>query len=142
MNDITIPRYSEIEIGQTAEVKHTITEEDIQSFGELSGDRNPLHFNQEWAEQTMFKGRIAHGLLTAAFVSTAIGMKLPGPGTIYVSQHMNFKRPVRIGDSITTKVEVAEKMDEKKHIKLNTTVVNQDGKTVLDGYAIVTLMRR
>jgi len=141
MNEITIPKYSDIEIGQTAEVKHTITDDDIRTFGELSGDKNPLHFNQEWAESTMFKGRIAHGLLTAAFVSTAIGMKLPGPGTIYLSQHMNFRKPVRIGDTLTTTVEVTEKDDEKEHIKLATTVVNQKDKTVLDGYAIVTLMR-
>ncbi|MBD3158400.1 MAG: hypothetical protein GF309_06365 [Candidatus Lokiarchaeota archaeon] len=141
MNEIVIPKYSDIEIGQTAEVKHTITDDDIQTFGELSGDKNPLHFNQEWAETTMFKGRIAHGLLTAAFVSTAIGMKLPGPGTIYLSQHMNFRKPVHIGDTLTTTVEVTEKNDEKEHITLTTTVLNQKGKTVLDGYAIVTLMR-
>lgn len=141
MNEIAIPKYSDIEIGQTAEVKHTITDDDIQTFGELSGDKNPLHFNQEWAESTMFKGRIAHGLLTAAFVSTSIGMKLPGPGTIYLSQHMNFRKPVRIGDTLTTTVEVTEKNDEKEHITLATTVVNQKGKTVLDGYAVVTLMR-
>ncbi|MGV9170324.1 MAG: MaoC family dehydratase [Promethearchaeia archaeon] len=141
MNKIEIPEYSDVKIGQTAEVEHTITEEDIQTFGELSGDKNPLHFNQKWAEQTMFKGRIAHGMLTAAFVSTVIGMKLPGPGTIYLSQHMNFERAVRIGDTLTTRVEVEDKDPEKEHIKLTTEVLNQRKEVVLDGYAIVTLMR-
>ena len=136
-----ITKYSDISLGQSVDVVHTITEEDIQVFGDLSGDYNPLHFNNEWAAKTMFKGRIAHGLLTASFISTAIGMKLPGPGTIYLGQKMNFKRPVRIGDTITARVEVIDKNDEKQRVTLSTTCINQDGKVVLDGEALVTLMR-
>lgn len=136
-----VMKYSEISLGQTAEVVHTVTEEDIQVFGDLSGDYNPLHFNEEWASTTIFKGRIAHGLLTASFISTAIGMKLPGPGTIYLGQKINFKRPVRIGDTITALVEVVDKNDDKQHIILKTTCTNQDGKVVLDGDATITLMR-
>jgi 3-hydroxybutyryl-CoA dehydratase len=136
-----VAKYSEINLGQSVEEIHKITEEDIQIFGNLSGDYNPLHFNEEWAAKTMFKGRIAHGLLIAAFISAAIGMKLPGPGTIYLGQRISFKRPVRIGDTITARVEVIDKDDEKQHITLKTTCTNQEGKVVLDGDALITLMR-
>ncbi len=136
-----IAKYSDIMIGQYAEVIHQVTEEDINAFGSLSGDFNPLHFDEEWAKKTIFGGRIAHGLLTASFVSTAIGMKLPGPGTIYLSQQMRFLRPVRIGDTITTRVEVIGKNDEKQRVTLRTTCHNQRGETVLDGEATVTIMK-
>ncbi|UCE09958.1 MAG: MaoC family dehydratase [Candidatus Thorarchaeota archaeon] len=133
--------YEDIEIGQSAEVVRTITEDDIQTFGDLSGDYNPLHFDEEWAKTTMFGSRIAHGILTAAFISTAIGMKLPGPGTIYMSQKMRFMGPVRIGDTVTARVEVVQKDDTKKRITLSTVCTNQDGEVVLDGEALVTLMK-
>ena len=128
-------------MGQSAEVVHTVTEKDIQVFGDLSGDYNPLHFNEDWAKTTMFRGRIAHGILTAAFISTAIGMHLPGPGTIYMSQSMRFLGPVRIGDTITARVEVVMLNDEKERITLKTTCTNQEGKVVMDGEALVTLMK-
>ncbi len=136
-----IANYDEIQVDDEAEVTHTVTEEDIEAFGELSGDYNPLHFDDEWASKTMFKGRIAHGMLTASFISTVIGMKLPGTGTVYLSQEMKFKRPVRIGDTIIARVKVAEKNDERHHISLLTECTNQDGKVVLEGNAVVTLMR-
>jgi 3-hydroxybutyryl-CoA dehydratase len=135
-----ITRYSDLSIGQYAEVDHTITEEDIKIFGDLSGDYNPLHFDEEWAKTTMFKGRIAHGVLTAAFISTAIGMKLPGPGTIYLSQSMKFLGPVRIGDTITARVEIISLNDEKQRVTLKTTCTNQDQNVVLDGEALIMLM--
>jgi 3-hydroxybutyryl-CoA dehydratase len=134
-------KYSDIKMGQSAEVEHVVTDEDIQIFGKLSGDYNPLHFNEEWAKTTMFGGRIAHGLLTAAYISTAIGMHLPGPGTIYIGQNMRFLGPVRIGDKVTARVEVVKLEDEKERVTLRTTCTNQKGKLVLDGEAIVTLMR-
>jgi len=141
MNDVKVTKYSDIKMGQTAEVTHTITENDIQTFGDLSGDYNPLHFNEEWAKTTMFEGRIAHGLLSASFISTAIGMYLPGPGTIYMSQSMRFLGPVRIGDTVKAHVEVVSLNDEKQRVTLKTTCTNQKGKLVLDGEALVTLMR-
>jgi len=141
MNDVKVTKYSDIKMGQTAEVTHTITENDIQTFGDLSGDYNPLHFNEEWAKTTMFEGRIAHGLLSASFISTAIGMYLPGPGTIYMSQNMRFLGPVRIGDTVKAHVEVVSLNDEKQRVTLKTTCTNQKGKLVLDGEALVTLMR-
>jgi 3-hydroxybutyryl-CoA dehydratase len=134
-------KYEDLKMGQSAEVVHTVTENDIQTFGDLSGDYNPLHFNQEWAKGTMFGGRIAHGLLTAAYVSTAIGMHLPGPGTIYMSQSMKFLGPVRIGDTVTARVEIVNLNDEKRRITLRTVCTNQDGQVVLDGEALVTLMK-
>jgi len=136
-----VTKYSDIKMGQSAEVVHTVTEDDIQIFGNLSGDYNPLHFDEDWAKTTMFGGRIAHGILTASFVSTAIGMKLPGPGTIYMSQSMRFLGPVRIGDTITARVEVIMLNDEKERITLKTTCINQDSKIVMDGEALVTLMK-
>ena len=136
-----VTKYSDIKMGQSAEVVHTVTEKDIQVFGDLSGDYNPLHFNEEWAKTTMFGGRIAHGILTAAFISTAIGMHLPGPGTIYMSQSMRFLGPVRIGDTITARVEVVMLNDEKERVTLKTTCTNQAGKVVMDGEALVTLMK-
>ena len=136
-----IAKYEDIKIGQHAEYVRTVTSEDIEMFGQVSGDYNPLHFNEDWAKTTMFKGRIAHGILTATYVSTVIGMKLPGPGTIYISQNMKFRRPVRIGDTITARVEVISKNDEKEFLTLKTICINQEDKVVLDGEAVVMLMR-
>ncbi|TXT54253.1 MAG: (R)-specific enoyl-CoA hydratase [Candidatus Thorarchaeota archaeon] len=136
-----VTKYEDLKIGDSAEVVHTITEDDIEIFGELSGDYNPVHFNEEWAKTTLFKSRIAHGILTASYISTAIGMHLPGPGTIYLGQEMKFLRPVRIGDTITARVEVVEKDDKKERVTLKTTCINQHEKVVLDGSAIVTLMK-
>lgn len=136
-----VTKYSDIKMGQTAEVTHTVTAEDIQIFGDLSGDYNPLHFDEDWAKTTMFGSRIAHGILSAAFISTAIGMHLPGPGTIYMSQSMRFLGPVRIGDTITAHVEVIKLNDEKERVTLKTTCTNQAGSIVLDGEALVTLMK-
>lgn len=136
-----VTKYTDIKMGQSAEMVHTVTEEDIKKFGDLSGDYNPLHFNEEWAKTTMFRGRIAHGILTAAYISAAIGMHLPGPGTIYMSQSMRFMGPVRIGDTITARVEVISLNDEKQRVTLKTTCTNQEEKVVLDGEALVTLMK-
>ncbi len=141
VNIMKVTKYSDLAIGQFAEVVHTVTEEDIKTFGDLSGDYNPLHFDEVWAKTTIFKGRIAHGILTAAFISTAIGMKLPGPGTIYLGQSMKFLRPVRIGDTITARVEIIELSDEKERVTLKTTCTNQDDKAVLDGEAMIALMK-
>ncbi|MFW9997720.1 MAG: MaoC family dehydratase [Candidatus Odinarchaeota archaeon] len=134
--------YSEIKIGQKAKLVHKVTEEDIQQFAELSGDTNPVHLNEDYARSTMFKGRIAHGMLTASFISTVIGTKLPGTGSIYLRQTLEFRRPVRIGDTVTAEVEVMAKNDEKQRITLATRVNNQDGELVLDGEAVTMIMRQ
>jgi len=126
-------------VGQTAEYVRTITEEDILSFAEVSGDHNPVHLDENYAKQTIFKGRIAHGMLSASFISTVLAKELPGPGTIYLSQKLEFKRPVRIGDTITTNVEIINKQDDKKKITLKTFCINQDNTTVITGEAVVML---
>ena len=115
----------------------TISEFDIYQFAGITGDFNPMHINEEFADTTIFEDRIAHGLLTGSFISTVLGMKLPGPNSIYLSQSFSFTAPVKIGDTITAKVEVIEKQDEKKFIKLKTQVWNQHKKMVVDGEALV-----
>jgi 3-hydroxybutyryl-CoA dehydratase len=129
----------EITVGQTAEFAKTVTETDVVLFAGITGDFNPAHVNAVEAEAGMFGGRIAHGMLSAGFISTVLAMKLPGPGTIYLSQNLRFVRPVRIGDTVTARVEVAEVIAPKRCIRLMTAVVNQRGETVIDGEAMVML---
>ncbi|MHA1909041.1 MAG: MaoC family dehydratase [Candidatus Thorarchaeota archaeon] len=138
MNEIKVTKYEDLKVGDIAEVVRTITDDDIQKFGELSGDMNPLHFNEEWAKTTRFKGRIAHGALIAALISQAIGMKLPGPGILYLGQTLSFRAPVRIGDTVTVRAEVIEKIDEKKRVRIDTTCTNQDGAKVVIGEALIS----
>lgn len=129
--------FEELSVGQSAIFSKTVTEADIAAFAGVSGDFNPVHVNEEFASQTMFKGRIAHGMLSAAFISTVFGMKLPGPGCIYVSQLLKFKAPVKIGDTVTARVEVTTLVPEKKFVTFKTTCTVGE-KVVLDGEA--TLM--
>jgi len=129
--------YEEIEIGQTALVTKTVSEYDVYSFAGITGDLNPAHINAPYAEGTFFKTRIAHGMLTASFISTVLGMHLPGPGGILISNTVNFLAPVRIGDTITAICEVVEKLDKGK-VKLKSTVTNQNGETVLIGENLVS----
>ena len=132
-------KYDEIQIGQKAEYIRIITEEDIEKFADVSGDHNPVHLDEEYAKQTIFKGRIAHGMLSASFISTTLAEKLPGPGMIYLKQELVFLKPVRIGDEITTQVEVISKNDEKKRVTLKTTCNNQNKSMVLNGEALIML---
>ena len=127
----------ELNIGDKDSFEKTISESDVYLYAGITGDLNPAHINQREAETTMFKGRIAHGMLTAGFISAVLGMKLPGPGTIYLGQELKFTSPVRFGDTIIAQVEVIEKMDEKNIMKLSTTCTNQDGVVVLKGTATV-----
>ncbi len=128
----------ELKVGDTAEFSKTVSESDIYQFAGITGDFNPAHINEEYAKKTFFKTRIAHGMLPAGFVSTAIGTKLPGTGTIYVKQTLSFLAPVRIGDTITARVEVIEIMDGENRVRLKTICVNQEGIQVLDGEAVVS----
>lgn len=125
----------ELEIGDSAQISKTITEGDIDLFARATGDFNPVHLDQAYAEKTMFKGRIAHGLLSVGLLSTVLGNILPGHGTIYLSQEVKFLAPVRIGDTIIAKVEIIELIPEKNRAKFRTTCMNQDGKIVVDGIA-------
>jgi len=124
------------EIGQSADLTKVITEEDILRFAEITGDRNPVHISEEFAAQTRFGERIAHGILTAGLISAVIGMKLPGPGCLYVSQTLAFLAPVKIGDEITARAEVVEVISGKR-LKLRTLCINQREEVVLEGEAII-----
>ena len=125
----------ELKIGDSAQIVKTITEGDIELFARATGDFNPVHLDATYAEKTMFKGRIAHGLLSVGFFSAILGNILPGHGTIYLSQEVKFLAPVRIGDTITAKVDVIELIPEKNRARFRTSCVNQDGKLVVDGIA-------
>ncbi len=129
--------YDEIQIGDSASFTKTLSESDIYLFAGITGDLNPAHVNAVAAADGMFKQRIAHGMLTASFISTVLAMNLPGNGTIYVSQESQFRGPVFIGDTVTARVEAIEKLEPRKWVKFHTTVHNQDGKLVVDGHAVV-----
>lgn len=128
----------QLKIGDTALFAKTVSESDVYLFAGVTGDFNPAHINEEYAQKTFFKTRIAHGMLLAGFISTVIGNKLPGPGTIYVKQELNFLAPAHMGDTITAQVKVKEIVSEKNRVVLRTTCVNQDGATVIDGEALVS----
>jgi 3-hydroxybutyryl-CoA dehydratase len=132
-------RYAELAVGQAATVSRTVTEADVVLFAGVTGDMNPAHVDQVWAERSRFGGRIAHGMLTAGYVSAVMGMRLPGPGTIYLQQTLRFARPVKIGDTVTARAEVLELIPEKRRARMKTTVENQRGELVLDGEALVML---
>ncbi len=125
----------ELKIGDSAQISKTVTESDIELFARATGDFNPVHLDQAYAEKTMFKGRIAHGLLSVGLLSSILGNILPGYGTIYLSQEVKFLAPVRIGDTVTARVEVIELVPEKNKAKFRTTCINQDGKMIVDGVA-------
>ncbi|CDI48761.1 MaoC family dehydratase [Clostridium tetani] len=126
-----------IKIGDKASFTKTLTETDVYLFAGISGDLNPAHVNQIEAEKTMFKGRICHGILVSSLISTVLGMYLPGPGTIYLSQDLKFVAPVKIGDTVTATVEVIERNEERNRLILKTVVINEDGKVVVEGQAKV-----
>jgi 3-hydroxybutyryl-CoA dehydratase len=131
----------DLTVGMTARYARTVTEADLVLFAGLSGDSNPVHMNEVYALATPFKGRIVHGMLSASFLSTAIATKLPGPGSIYVSQNLKFRAPVRIGDTVEARVTVAEIVPGKNRVILKTTC--SVGETVvIDGDATVMVPTR
>ena len=130
-------RFDELAVGQSAEIAKTVTESDIALFAGVTGDFNPVHVDAVAAEKTRFGGRIAHGILSAGFISAVIAMRLPGAGSIYLSQSLRFTKPVRIGDTVTARVEVLEVVATKRRVRLATTCRNQNGETVVEGEAVV-----
>ena len=133
--------FEDLEEGMTDVFAKTITDADIMGFAGVSGDTNPLHLNHEFASGTIFKGRIAHGMLTASLISTVIGTKLPGPGCIYVSQNLRFKAPVRTGDTVTATCMVTKLIPEKRLIELSTMCTVAD-KSVVEGDATILVPSR
>jgi len=134
-------KYEDLAVGMTHQTEHTITEKDIELFAEVSGDRNPLHLDEEFAKQTQFGQRIAHGALTASYISGILGNDLPGPGSIFVGLNMRFRRPVLIGSLVIVKVEVTEKQDRTSRVTLKVSC-NVDGKAAISGEAIVMVPKR
>lgn len=125
------------ELGQSASMTKTITETDVYLFAGITGDLNPAHVNESYAETTRFGRRIAHGMLSAGLISAVLGMQLPGPGSIYMSQTLKFKAPVYLGDTITAAATVTGLDEEKKRITLSTVATNQEGTVVTTGGALL-----
>ena len=132
----------ELKVGEQASFSKTISESDVYLYAGITGDFNPAHVNEAYAQTTAFKTRIAHGMLTAGFISNLLGTRLPGPGSIYMSQNLKFLAPVTFGDTITATVEVIEILTEKKRVRLKTTCANQEGTIVLDGEALISPPRK
>ncbi len=128
----------ELKIGESAEFSKTISESDVYLYAGVTGDLNPAHINEEYAKHTFFKTRIAHGMLSAGLISTVLGNELPGPGSVYIRQELNFLAPVHMGDTVTARAEVIEILSEENRVKLKTSCINQNGVTVLDGEALVS----
>lgn len=134
--------FEQLEVGMTAESARTVTETHLVLFAGLTGDFNPLHVDEAAAERSRFGGRVAHGMLTAGFVSAVLGTELPGPGCVYVGQTLRFTAPVRPGETVTARVEVTEIRPERRRVRLRTTCVRADGEEVLDGEAEVWMPER
>jgi 3-hydroxybutyryl-CoA dehydratase len=131
----------ELSVGQSAQMVRTVTEDDIVLFAQVSGDNNPVHLDEAFAAQTPFKTRIAHGMLSAAYISAVIGTQLPGPGTIYMQQALRFKRPVKIGDEVTTIATISEIDPVKGRVSIDTVCL-VGGKPVIEGEALVMAPRK
>jgi acyl dehydratase len=127
----------QIQIGDRATLTHTITDEMVVAYADLIGDHNPVHLDEAFAATTRFGRRIAHGMLVAGLISTLIASDLPGPGSVYLGQTLQFKAPVYLGDAITVKVEVVKVREDKPIITLATVCTNQDGQSVIEGEAVV-----
>jgi acyl dehydratase len=141
MTEVTNTPYEALEVGQTASYSNTVQERHIQLFAEMSGDRNPVHLDAEFAGKSMFKERIAHGMFSGALISAAVACELPGPGTIYLGQQMTFQKPVKIGDTLTVRLEILEKLP-KFRVRIATRVFNQNDELVVDGEAEILAPRK
>jgi len=133
--------FEDLSVGMSESLMKTVMSDDVVGFATLSGDHNPIHLSDHFAKKTRFGERIAHGLYTASLISAVLGMRLPGPGAVYLSQTLNFKGPVKIGDVVTIHVEVVELVLEGRRCKLHCECV-VDGKVVLDGEAVVMVPGR
>ena len=133
--------FDDLTVGQTAEMSRVVGAADIEAFAEVSGDNNPVHLDDAYAKTTTFGERIAHGMLSAAYISAVLGTKLPGPGAIYLSQSMRFRRPVKVGDLVIARATVKALDAARGRVTLET-VCEVDGKTVVDGEALVIAPKR
>jgi 3-hydroxybutyryl-CoA dehydratase len=133
--------FEDLEVGMEASFAKVVSEADINAFAEVSGDKNPVHLDAAYAAKTMFKERIAHGMLSAGYISAVFGMEMPGPGAIYISQTLNFKAPVKIGDKVVAKVKVVELFSEKKRARFECVCTVND-KPVVTGEAMLMVPSR
>ena len=131
----------DLSVGQSAELVRTVGEADIVAFAEVTGDTNPVHLDADYAATTSFGQRIAHGMLSAGYISAVLGTQLPGPGAVYLTQALRFRRPVKIGDAVTAIVTVTEINEAKAQVTLST-VCKVNGKAVVDGEATVMVPRK
>ncbi len=129
----------DIYVGQVYEVKRIVTDEMVKLFAEATGDKNPVHLDEEYAKNTIFGGRIAHGILSLGIISSVLGMEFPGAGTIYLMQNAKFRRPVYIGEEVTVKLIVKEIDREKRRVLLETYVVKENGENAIEGEALVKI---
>ncbi len=137
MDSLENVTFDEIKIGDTCTFNKTLTESELVLFAAVSGDVNPVHLDEEFASQSMFKERIAHGMWSGSLVSATLATVMPGPGTIYLNQSLNFMRPVKLGDNLIVNLTAIEKNPEKKTVSFNCSVINQNEKEVLNGTALV-----
>lgn len=133
--------FEDLTVGMTASLTKTISQEDIDMFATVTGDRNPVHIDEEWAQTTRFKGRIAHGVLTAGLISAVMGTRLPGPGNIYLKQTLEFQAPVKPGDVVTATVTIRELIPERRRVILDT-ICSCGSVTVLTGEALLSVQTR
>ncbi|MFI8479572.1 MaoC family dehydratase [Pseudomonas sp. NPDC078700] len=141
MSQLSNTPYDELEVGQKATYSKTVEERDVQLFAAVSGDNNPVHLDAQFAAESMFKERIAHGMFSGALISAAVACELPGPGTIYLGQTMRFTLPVKLGDTLTVQLEILEKQP-KFRVRIATRVVNQRDEIVVDGEAEILAPRK
>lgn len=141
MSQLSNTPYDELEVGQKATYSKTVEERDVQLFAAVSGDNNPVHLDAQFAAESMFKERIAHGMFSGALISAAVACELPGPGTIYLGQTMRFTLPVKLGDTLTVQLEILEKLP-KFRVRIATRVVNQRDEMVVDGEAEILAPRK
>jgi 3-hydroxybutyryl-CoA dehydratase len=133
--------FEDLVVGMRETLVKTVNNEDVVGFAELSGDHNPIHLSEHFARKTRFGGRIVHGLYTASLISAVIGMRLPGPGSVYISQSLNFRGPVKIGDVVCVSVEVAELVAKGRRVRLRCECA-VDGRIVLDGEGVLSVPAR
>ncbi len=133
--------FEDLSLGMTESYTKLVRSSDVVGFAEISGDRNPIHLSEHFAARTLFRGRIAHGLYTASLISAVIGTRLPGPGAVYLSQTLNFRAPVKIGDTVEARVEVAELIARGRRARLSCRCLVRDT-VVLDGEAMVKVPAR
>lgn len=129
-------KFSELNIGDKGEITKVITKEDVEKFIEICGDVNPIHVDDEFAKNTPLERKIVHGILTSSLISTVVGTKVPGPGSVWIDQNLRFLLPVRINDTITAKSEILSKIENRQQVLVRTTCVNQAGEIVIDGVGL------